>query len=107
MFEGFPVVGLTAPALLGLAVLLLLFGRIVPRSTMEDKIRECEKWQKACEAEREIRITSDGQTVELLELARTTHSIIFAMFTATKAGHMETSGGGDGLPTSKQIEPGR
>jgi hypothetical protein len=102
MFQGIPLVGLTAPALLGLAVLLLLMGKIVPRSTMVDKIRECEQWRQACEAEREIRITSDGQTVELLELAKTTNSIIFALFTAT-TGHTPPVGGADGYPTSREI----
>ena len=103
MIEGLPIVGLTAPALLGISVLLLLMGKIVPRSTLVDKIKECEQWQQAYEAEREIRVTSDGQTVELLELAKTTNSIIFALFTAT-TGHTPPSGGADGYSTPKQIQ---
>lgn len=104
MFEGFPIVSLTAPALLGLAVLLLLFGRIIPRSTLDDKIKECDRWRQAYEAEREIRVTSDGQTVELLELAKTTHSIIFAMFTATSAENTRTPGGVDAFQANRQID---
>ena len=39
MLDGLPLVDLTAPALLGITVLLLLLGRIVPRSSLVDKIR--------------------------------------------------------------------
>lgn len=80
MLEGIPIVGLTAPTLLGVAVLMLLSGKIIPRSTLKDKSDECERWRLAYEAEREARSTSDSQTAELLEVARTTHDIIAAMF---------------------------
>lgn len=80
MIDGVPVLGMSAPALVGLAVVLLLTGRIVPLSTYREKCKEAERWREAYEAEREARATSDGQTVELLEIAKTTHSIIAAMF---------------------------
>lgn len=80
MIEGIPLAGLTAPTLLGIAVLLLLLGRIVPRSTYLDKKEEASKWQEAYQAEREARQTSDAQTAELLEVAKTTHNIIVAVF---------------------------
>lgn len=84
MLEGVPLVGLTAPGLLGLAILLLLTGRIVPRSTLMDKIAEANQWRLAYEAEREARATSDAQTSELLEVSKTTHTITVAMFDAIR-----------------------
>lgn len=77
---GLPLVGLTAPALLGLTVLLLLTGRLIPRINYLDKATESEKWRQAFEAEREARKASDAQTAELLEVAKTTHNIIVAVF---------------------------
>ena len=80
MIEGIPIVGLTAPGLLGVAVLLLLLGKIVPRSTLQDKIEEAIQWRKAYEAEREARRLADAQTTELLEVSRTNHALISALF---------------------------
>jgi hypothetical protein len=82
MLDGLPIGELTAPALLGITVLLLLLGRIVPRATYQDKAKEAEKWRLAYEAEAKARATSDSQTAELLEVAKTTHKIIVAVFGA-------------------------
>lgn len=84
MIEGVPISLLSASALLGLTVLLLLTGRIVPRSTLVDKIDEAERWRQAYEVEREARRISDAQTSELLEVAKTTHAIISAMATTSE-----------------------
>lgn len=89
MFEGIPVVGLTAPGLLGIFVLLLFAGRIVPRSTLRDKQLEANQWREAYEKEREARASSDAQTVELLEVSKTTHAISVAMFDVIR----QTTGG--------------
>ena len=99
MIEGIPIADLSAPALLGIAVLLLLFGKIVPRTTLADKAAEAERWRLAYEAERDARVISDAQTAQLLELAKTTHNIIVAMFGATE--HIRPSGGADVVPTAK------
>lgn len=80
MIEGIPLVGLTAPGLLGLFVLLFFVGQIVPRKTLVDKQREADQWREAYQAEREARVNSDAQTVELLEVSKTTHAISVAMF---------------------------
>lgn len=80
MFEGIPLVGLTAPGLVGIAVVLLLTGRIVPRATLRDKAQEATEWRLAFEKEREIRLASDAQTVELLEVVKTTNRIVTALF---------------------------
>ena len=79
------LVDLTAPTLLGVAILLLLTGRLVPRVFVKDKEEECLHWREAYEAEREARLTSDGQTIELLELAKTTNALMTALFQVTEA----------------------
>lgn len=80
MLDGIPIGDLTAPSLLGLAVLLLMTGRIVARSVYQDKAAEAEKWRLAYEKEREAREASDAQTAELLEVTKTTHAFITAIF---------------------------
>lgn len=95
MIDGIPLIALTAPTLLGIAVLMLLTGRLVPRSTLTDKAAEAERWRLAYEAEREARSTSDAQTVELLEVAKTTHNIIAAMFGTA---HRVRAGGAHASP---------
>jgi hypothetical protein len=77
---GLPIVGLTAPALLGIMVLFFMLGRIVPRVTLLDKQRECDRWREAYEVERDARATANRQTIELLEVVKTNHAIITAIF---------------------------
>ena len=84
MLDGIPLADLTAPTLLGIAVLLLLIGRIVPRSSLMDKRDEADRWRQAYEAEREARATSDSQTAELLEVSRTTHDLIVALLKSSE-----------------------
>lgn len=99
MLDGIPLSDLTAPTLLGIVVLMVLLGWLVPKAILKEKSVEAERWRLAYEAEREARNTSDAQTVELLELAKTTHNIIVAMFgTAERMGQ---SGGAGVVPTTK------
>lgn len=80
MLEGIPILDLTAPALLGITVLLIFLGRIIPRPFYQEKAVEADRWREAYEKEREARLASDAQTAELLEVAKTTHNIIVAVF---------------------------
>lgn len=80
MIEGIPIIDLGPPVIVSVTVLMLLTGRIIPRSTFVDKTQECDRWRQAYEAEREARAATDRQTVELLEVAKTTHDVIVAMF---------------------------
>lgn len=80
MIEGIPITSLSAPAILGLAVILIFLGKIVPRSYYLEKKEESDRWREAYEAEREARSVADSQSRELLELAKTTHSLITAVF---------------------------
>lgn len=80
MLEGIPFEKLTAPSLVGLIVVLILLGWLVPRRTLQDKQDEAERWRQAYETERQARSEADAQTAELLEVARTTHALIQAIF---------------------------
>lgn len=80
MFEGIPVVQLTPPVLLGIAILMLLTGRLIPRFTYQEKVKEADLWRQAYEAERSARTVSDAQTRELLEIARTSEQFLGAVF---------------------------
>lgn len=80
MLDGIPFADLTAPTILGIMVMFILLGRIVPRQSLLDKMKEAELWRQAYEAERLARATSDAQTKELLEVAKTTNRIVEAAF---------------------------
>jgi hypothetical protein len=85
MLDGIPLETYTPAALLGITVILLLVGRIVPKSTLTEKIKEAERWRKAYETERDARLASDKQNAELLEFAKATHSILDALFVNTES----------------------
>lgn len=85
MFEGIPLVGLTAPTLLGVAILLLFTGRLFPRTTVLDLKKERDTWRAAYEKERDARATANQQSIELLEGLKTNHAVVVAMFEAIKS----------------------
>jgi len=108
MFEGIPLVSLTPSVLLGITVLMILLGKLRTNTSYQEKVKESDTWRKAYEAEREARATSDKQTGELLELAKTTHDILIAVFQSTSGSpgtyvgrRRERSGGADVVPTQR------
>lgn len=80
MIDGIPIASLTPSFLLGIAVLMLLTGRLVPRATLQDKAKEAEEWKQAYELERTARTTADAQTRELLEVAKTSEAVLTAVY---------------------------
>lgn len=94
MLEGLTITSLTAPAILGLAVLMLFTGKIWTnpahqevvkeaqrwREAYLEKIEEAKHWHTAYQNEAAARSTSDAQTAELLEVAKTTQAFITAVF---------------------------
>jgi hypothetical protein len=80
MIEGISVFQLTPGVLLGIVVLMILTGRLIPRYTYENKAKEAEQWRLAYEAERTARAESDAQTRELLEVAKTSKDFLAAVF---------------------------
>lgn len=79
MWEGITVGTLTPPVLLGITVLMLLKGYLVPRSTLQDKQKEADQWREAYELERESRTTADAQNRELLEVAKASAGFLKAV----------------------------
>lgn len=95
-FGGISLVDLAPATLVGATVIMLLLGWIVPRSTLKDKIEECKTWREAYEAERKAREVTDSQTVELLEVTKTTQALINAVFRNSE--HIRKSGEVDVAP---------
>lgn len=79
MLEGISVLALTPSVLVGITVLMLLRGLIVPRSTLQDKQKEADQWHQAYELERTARSTSDAQNRELLEVAKASAGFLKAV----------------------------
>ena len=79
MFEGLKATDWTAGGLLAVAILLMFFGRLIPRPTYDEKVKEAERWRLAYEAEREARETATQQTAELLEYAKLSHQLLEAI----------------------------
>lgn len=95
ILAGIPLSGLTAPALVSIAVLMLFTGKMWTNAAYQEKAAEAERWRLAYEAERDARIESDAQSKELLELAKTTHALITGVFTNSE--HIRRSGEPDAL----------
>lgn len=85
MLDGIPILNLTAGTLLGIFILMMFLGRIVTRRELEEQIKEKNTWHAAYEVERAARIESDTHKKELLELAKTTNSIVVAVFSSEHA----------------------
>lgn len=79
MWEGITVGTLTPPVLLGITVLMLLKGYLVPRSTLQDSQKEAEQWHQAYELERAARNTAEAQNRELLEVAKASAGFLKAV----------------------------
>jgi len=77
---GIPVSTLTPSALLGVAILMVMTGKLWPNSAYQEIKTERNYWRQAWEKEREARITSDTQTAELLEVSKTTYAFVQAVF---------------------------
>ena len=97
MLDGISVSNLTPAVLIGIAVLMLLLGWLVPRRTLRDVQNESARWHRAYDLEREARVTSVAQTAELLELGKTSHAILVALFGTTE--RLRQSGEADVVPT--------
>lgn len=66
----FEVVGtLSIPGLLGLAVWMILTGRLIPRRTYDEMVKDRDHWRAVAE-------TSTKQNTQLLEGARVTTEVV-------------------------------
>lgn len=72
-FGGISFTDLTSSTLLAGVIVLILLGRLVPRSILQDKIQERDRWREAYESEREARAAAEAQTQELIDRTRHLH----------------------------------
>lgn len=83
MIGDLPVIGLTAPGILLLVVILILRGQLVPRRTYDDMrvflTTDRDQWRDAHHFSEVAREMQDRQISELLEHARTTDAFIRAL----------------------------
>jgi hypothetical protein len=68
-----------AAALVGLVVLLVLRGQLVPRRQLEDLRQERDTWREAHTVSEEARRDAQDQAGELLELSRTAGALMTAL----------------------------
>lgn len=73
--------------LLSLAVWLILSGRLVPRSTVDDIRQQRDRWEQAARASESARAEDRQQVRELLEVARVTERVLTAL-PSTPAGEV-------------------
>lgn len=76
VIDGIPIVGLTAPALLGLAVLLLLTGRLIPRRTYDDLRQDRNDWKDAHAESERIRGELVTHMTMMVEQAKVTEALL-------------------------------
>lgn len=77
MLDGIPLVGLSAPAILSVVVMMVMTGRLVPRKTYDDVIRERDEWRAAHSVSEEARRAEASQKTEiLLPIARTMEHVL-------------------------------
>jgi hypothetical protein len=83
MVDGISIKDLSIATLLGIAILLIIIGRLIPWWQYKEKCKESDRWREAYEKERESRLVMDKQNAELLEFARASYSILDALFVNT------------------------
>lgn len=78
--DGFPILEWTPEALLGVGILLILLGKLLPRRTVNDLLNEVradrDEWRQAHATSEQARGEMAAQVDELLEHARTTDAFI-------------------------------
>lgn len=81
MIEGLPPVGILAPsALAGLAVLLILTGKLIPRRTYDDKAHEADEWRAESRIkDQQIHELAEQNTAMLREFGPTVTSFMDAL----------------------------
>lgn len=84
-----------AVAILVIAVLMVLTGRLIPRRTYEDLKEERDTWRAAHIESEKARAEERAQTDELLEMARTAGHILDSL---PRRGEVQASDSVDGAP---------
>lgn len=74
-----PVTDFGAGVLLGIAIWLILTGRLVPRSTYDEKSKEADKWQAAHSVSEEARHAQTKQLDAVMEVGQTVKDVLTAL----------------------------
>lgn len=93
---GIPAGSIGATGILAIVVLLVLMGKLVPRRTLEDTLKERDDWRAAHGVSEEARIELQQQVGELLQLSRLTTTFIQTIPLGIMKSREE--GGGDVAP---------
>lgn len=73
--DGFPVVGVSAPAILSVFFIMFMRGDIVPRKTYQDLMLDRDYWRQAHSTSEDARQTAIKQVDVLVEGFRTVDAI--------------------------------
>lgn len=76
---GIPLGELTAPTLLGIAIVLILRGSLVPRKTHDDIINDRNQWREAHRISEEARLAQTKQLDAVLEVGETVKNVMTAL----------------------------
>ena len=83
-FLGIPLEVLTPAGLAGLAVALVLLGKLVPSAQVKNLKEDRDDWKQAYYDEKSLRVKADNQTAELLDGNKTMLGILRAIFVNTE-----------------------
>jgi hypothetical protein len=86
---GIPVGDMSAPVLLGIAIVLILRGRLVPRSTYDDLRADRDQWREAHRLSEEARLTQTRQLDAVLEVGETVKNVMNALDSVRREGRPE------------------
>lgn len=70
----------------GILVLLIAMGRLVPKSALDRERENTKTWQDAWKTERAANLEKSEQVAELLEIGRTTEKVMGALQEAARDG---------------------
>lgn len=76
MIDGIPIAELTERGVLLIVVLLILTGRLVPRSSLKDERQDTERWRVAHEVSETARAAQSEQIRELLTQSEMTVALL-------------------------------
>lgn len=74
--DGIPYVGLSAPAIVGILVLFIATGRLVPRRTYDDKVHEAGEWRAEARIKDAQLAEKDKQLRHMAEVGETVKDIM-------------------------------
>lgn len=84
--------------LLTIGVLLILVGRLVPKSALDYERENARAWQAAAETQREVNVELKGAVLEIVPLARSTdHAIRSIQIHGLRAQQDTPTSGPEGL----------